>query len=63
VYANHKLINSTRIMEELPDQWKESVTVPVRIKSDESDCNNFRGISLLSTRYILSNIPISRLSL
>jgi hypothetical protein len=47
--AIHKLINSVWNMEELPDQWKESVIVPIHKKGDETDCNNYRGISLLST--------------
>jgi hypothetical protein len=38
--------------EELPDQWKESIIVPVHKKGDKTDCNNYRGISLLSTSYI-----------
>jgi hypothetical protein len=60
--ALHKLINSVRNKEELPDQWKESVIVPVQKKGDKTDCNNYRGISLLSTSYkILSNILLSRL--
>jgi hypothetical protein len=46
----------------LPDQWKESIIVPIHKKGDKSDCNNYRGISLLSTSYkILSNILLSRL--
>jgi hypothetical protein len=45
----HKLINSTRNKEELSDQWKESIIVPIHKKSDKTDCNNYRGISLLST--------------
>jgi hypothetical protein len=50
--------------EELPDQWKESIIVPIHKKSDKADCNNYRGISLLSTSYkILSNILLLRLSL
>jgi hypothetical protein len=52
----HKLIISTWNKEELPDQWKESIVVPV-YKGDKTDCSNYRGISLLSTTYkILSNI-------
>jgi hypothetical protein len=42
---------------ELPDQWMESIIVPVHKKGDKTDCNNHRGISLLSTSCtILSNI-------
>ncbi|PNF39764.1 hypothetical protein B7P43_G04711 [Cryptotermes secundus] len=49
--------------EKLPDQWKESITVPVRKKGDKTDCSNYRGISLLSiSNKILSNILLSRLS-
>jgi hypothetical protein len=33
--------------EELPDQWKESILVPVYKKGDKTDCSNYRGISLL----------------
>jgi hypothetical protein len=34
---------------ELPEQWKELIIVPVHKKSDKTDYNNYRGISLLST--------------
>jgi hypothetical protein len=48
----------------LPQHWKESITVPIHIKGDKTDCNNYRGISLLSTTYkILSNILLARLTL
>jgi hypothetical protein len=47
----------------MPDQWKESIIVPVHKTGDKTDCNNYCGISLLSTSYkILSNILLSRLS-
>jgi hypothetical protein len=59
----HKLIALIWNKEELPDQWKESIIVPVHKKGDKTDCNNYRGISLLSTSYnILSNILLSWLS-
>jgi hypothetical protein len=60
--AVHKLINSVCNKEELPDQWKESIIVPIHKKDDKTDCNNYRGISLLSASYkMLSNILLSRL--
>jgi hypothetical protein len=53
----HKLINSIWNKEELPEQWKESIIVPIYKKSDKTDCSNYLGISLLSTTYkILSSI-------
>ena len=59
----HKLINSIWNKEELPEQWKESVTVRIYKKGDKTDRSNYRGISLLSTTYkILSNIFLSRLT-
>jgi len=58
----HKLIISFWNKEELPDEWKESITVPIYKKGDKTDCNNYRGISLLPTTYkVLSNILFSRL--
>jgi hypothetical protein len=58
-----KLINSIGNKEELPDQWKESISVPTHRKGDKADCNNYYGISLLSTSYkFLSNIFLSRLN-
>jgi len=58
----HKLINSIWNKEELPEEWKESIIVPVYKKGDKTDCNSYRGISLLPTTYkILSNILLSRL--
>jgi hypothetical protein len=57
----HKLLNSVWNKDKLPDQRKESIIVPVHKNGDKTDCNNYHGISLLSTLYkILSNI-LSRL--
>jgi hypothetical protein len=32
--------------EELPEQWKESIVVPVYMKGAKTECSNYRGISL-----------------
>ena len=59
----HKLINSIWNKEELPEEWKESITAPIYKKGDKTDCSNSRGISLLSTTYkILSDILLSMLT-
>jgi hypothetical protein len=57
----HKLITSIWNNEEMPDQWKESTIVPIHKTSDKTDCNNYRGILLLSTSYkMLSYILLSQ---
>ena len=49
--------------EELPEEWKELIIVHIHKKGDKTDCNNYRGISLLPTTYkILSNILLSRVT-
>jgi len=55
-----KLIISIWNKEELPEEWKESIIVPIYKKSDKTDCSNYRGISFVPTMYkILSNILLS----
>jgi hypothetical protein len=43
----HKLIYCIWNKEELPEQWKESIIVPIYKKGYIMDCGNYRGISLL----------------
>ena len=60
--AIHKLIISIWNKQELPEEWKESIMVPIYEKGDKTYCNNCRNISLLPTTYkSLSNILLSRL--
>jgi hypothetical protein len=59
----HRLICSIWNKKELPQQWKESIIVPIHRNGDKTDCNNYRGISLSSTAYnILSSILLARLT-
>jgi hypothetical protein len=37
----HKIISSIWNKEELPQQWKESIIVPICKKGDKTDCNNY----------------------
>ena len=62
-YLIHKLIFCISNKEELPEEWKQSIIVPVSKKADKTDSSNYRGISLFSTTYkILSNILLSTLT-
>ena len=57
-----KLIVCIWNKEELPEEWKQSIIVPICKKGDKTDCSNYRGTSILPTTYrILSNILLSRL--
>ncbi|KAJ4445236.1 hypothetical protein ANN_07037 [Periplaneta americana] len=59
----YKLVLAIWEKEILPEQWKESIIVPIFKTGDKTNCSNFRGISLLLTSYkILSNILLRRLT-
>ena len=45
----------------LPEEWKESIIIPIHKKGDKGNRNNNKGISLLPHKYkILSNILLSK---
>jgi hypothetical protein len=53
----HKFIISIWNKEELSEEWKESIIVPIHKKGDKRNCNKYRGKSLLPTTYkIFPNI-------
>jgi len=57
-----KLINCIWNKEEQPQQWNESIIVPIYKKVRKSGCNNSRRTSLLPHAYkMLYNILVSRL--
>ena len=59
----HKLINSIWRKKELPEEWKESIILPIYKKCGKTNCSNYRGIPLSPTTYkISSKIPLSRLT-
>ena len=43
-----KLINLAWTKKEVPEDWGRAVICPIHKKGDKADCNNYRGISLLS---------------
>jgi hypothetical protein len=58
-----ELIYCTWIKVEMPQQWKESNIVPIHKKSDKTNRNNYREITLLSSaNKSLSNILLARLT-
>jgi hypothetical protein len=48
----HKLIKLIWNKEELPHQWKEPIVVHIHKKGDNTDCCNYRGISLIAVNFI-----------
>jgi len=63
VISDISVINSIRNKEEFPEEWKESIDVPVYKKDNKRDCGNYRRLSLMSaTHNPLSNTLPSRLT-
>jgi len=47
----------------LPEEWMESIVVPIYEKGDKTDCSNYRGVFLLATTYkTVVNILLLRLT-
>ena len=56
----HKPITSIWKEEKLPEEWKESIILPIYKKGNKTDCNNYRGISLLPTTHKIFSTSCSQ---
>ena len=54
------ILNHTWITKQPPSEWLTSVLVPVLKKGGASDCNNYRGIALMSVAAKLYNKMLQR---
>jgi hypothetical protein len=54
--AIHKHINSIRNKEELPDQWKEFIIVPIHKKGDKADCDFTINFLTILWKILLSKL-------
>ena len=62
-YEIIKLIHSIRNKGQLHEEWKRLIVVTNYNKVDNTNCGNYRDITLLSTTYtILSKFLLSRLT-
>jgi len=68
-YGGNKLLNTIyelvrQIWEEerIPEEWKETIIVPIYKKRDRDKCENYRGIALGNAAYkILANIILEKI--
>jgi hypothetical protein len=45
-----------------PEEWKETIIVPIHKRGDRDRCENYRGIALGNAAYkILSNITLGKI--
>lgn len=59
----HQLIVEIWEKEEMPDQWNMAIICPIHKKKDKTNCENYRGIALVSVVYkVLAKVIAMRLA-
>jgi hypothetical protein len=58
----HKIIYSISNEEELHEEWKDSIIVPIYQKGDKTDCSNYRDIPHTIHKILSSILLLSRLT-
>ncbi|KAL4098346.1 hypothetical protein QTP88_022976 [Uroleucon formosanum] len=58
-----KICQKTWEEEQMPEEWKKAVIIPIHKKGDKTECGNYRGISLLNSAYkVFSKVLLNRIS-
>jgi len=58
----YELVRQIWKEERIPEEWKETIIVPIHKRADRYMCENYRGIALGNTAYkILSNIILGKI--
>ena len=58
----YELVRQIWEEERIPEEWKETITVPVHKRGDRERCENYRGIALGNAAYkILLNIVMGKI--
>jgi len=58
----YELVKQIWEEERIPEEWKETIIVPVNKRGDRDRCENYRGIALGNAAYkILSNIILGKI--
>ena len=60
----YELVRQIWEEERIPEEWKETIIVPIHKRGDRDRCENYRGIALGNAAYkILSNIILGKIKL
>ena len=58
----YELVRQIWEEEKIPEEWKETIIVPIYKKGDRDRCENYRGIALGNAAYnILVNIILGKI--